>query len=82
MRTMDIVAKWMALFTGAFATFAEDVMGQLEGGGAREEMESARAAFVALLISVCDNQVVLRTVGVPSAKSAFFSPVSRLMLGI
>lgn len=71
LRMMDIVAKWMALFTGAFATFAADVMGQLEDGGARDEMESARAAFVALLISVCDNQVVLRTVGRPSAKSAF-----------
>ena len=68
-RMMDIVAKWMALFTGAFATFATDVMGQLEDGGPREEMESARAAFVALLISVCDNEVVLRTTGMPSAKS-------------
>lgn len=73
-RIMDIMAKWMALFTGAFATFAADVMGQLEDGGAREEMETARAAFVALLISVCDNQVVLKTVGRPGAKSAF-SPV-------
>ena len=73
-RMMDIVARWMALFTGAFATFATDVMGQLEDGGAREEMESARAAFVALLISVCDNQVVLKTVGKLSAKSAFSLP--------
>lgn len=68
-RMVDIVAKWMALFTGAFATLATDVMDQLEAGGPREEMETARAAFVALLISVCDNQVVLRTVERPDAKS-------------
>lgn len=75
-RMMDIVAKWMALFTGAFATFASDVMGQLEAGGPREEMETARAAFVALLISVCDNHFVLKMVERPAAKSMSSPSVS------
>lgn len=79
-RMMDIVAKWMALFTRAFATFASDVMGQLEAGGPREEMETARAAFVALLISVCDNQVVLKMVERPTANS--MSPLPLVPLAV
>lgn len=69
LRMMDIVARWMALFTAAFRTFAADVMGQLDNTGPREEMESARAAFVALLLSVCENPVLLGTVGRSMAKS-------------
>jgi mediator of RNA polymerase II transcription subunit 5 len=66
---VEIVAKWMALFTAAFTAFEQDMMGQLDNAGAREEMESARAAFVALLLAVCENPVVLKTMGKPYAKS-------------
>jgi mediator of RNA polymerase II transcription subunit 5 len=63
-----IVAKWMDLFTAASTAFAADVMGSLENAGAREEMESARAAFVALLLRVLENDMVLKTLGKPGAK--------------
>ena len=68
-QVVEIVAKWMTLFTAAFTVFAQDMMGQLDNAVARDEMESARAAFVALLLGVCENPVVLKTMGKPYAKS-------------
>ncbi|KAJ2987042.1 hypothetical protein NUW58_g4724 [Xylaria curta] len=61
------VARWMTMFTTASAAFAQDVMGQLQNTS-REEMEAARAAFVMLLLSVCENHLVLRGLGRPAAK--------------
>ncbi len=63
-----IIAKWMALFTSASAAFAQDVMGQLQSTQFRDEMEVARAAFVMLLLSVCENQTVLTALSQPFAK--------------
>lgn len=63
-----IMARWMKLFTTASAAFAADVMGQLQNSSSRDEMESARAAFVMLLLGVCENQVVLGALSKPVAK--------------
>lgn len=64
-----LMARWMTMFTTASAAFAQDamVMGQLQNTS-REEMEAARAAFVMLLLSVCENQHVLRGLSRPAAK--------------
>ncbi|OLN95416.1 Mediator of RNA polymerase II transcription subunit 5 [Colletotrichum chlorophyti] len=65
----NIMAKWIALFTDAATAFTVDVMGQLHTSQVREEMESARAAFVALLLGVCENAVVLKAFGRPEAQN-------------
>ncbi|KAI1772929.1 Med5-domain-containing protein [Hypoxylon cercidicola] len=64
------VAKWMMLFTSASAGFIQDVMGQLQNPHTKEEMEAARAAFVMLLLGVCENQTVLTALSRPFAKEA------------
>ncbi|RYC61127.1 hypothetical protein CHU98_g5102 [Xylaria longipes] len=61
------MARWMTMFTTASAAFAQDVMAQLQNTS-REEMEAARAAFVMLLLSVCENHLVLRGLSRPAAK--------------
>ncbi|KAJ0349523.1 hypothetical protein KNSL1_004595 [Colletotrichum chrysophilum] len=66
-----IMASWIALFTDAATAFTVDVMGQLQNSQAREEMESARAAFVALLLGVCENHTVMKAFGSPEAKTSF-----------
>ncbi|KAI2643530.1 mediator of RNA polymerase II transcription subunit 5 [Xylaria nigripes] len=63
-----LMAQWMTMFTAASAAFAQDVMGQLQGT-LRDEMEAARAAFVMLLLGVCENENVLRGLSRPPAKS-------------
>ncbi len=62
-----LMARWMTMFTTASAAFAQDVMGQLQNTS-REEMEAARAAFVMLLLSVCENHFVLRGLSRSAAK--------------
>ncbi|KAI1125351.1 mediator of RNA polymerase II transcription subunit 5 [Nemania abortiva] len=62
-----LMARWMTMFTTASAAFAQDVMGQLQNSS-REEMEAARAAFVMLLLSICENPIALRGLGRPTAK--------------
>lgn len=73
-----VMARWMALFTTATATFAahdEDVI--MGGAGAgenvpsrqkRDEMDNARAAFVMLLLGVCENAIVLQALSKDFAK--------------
>lgn len=63
-----VIARWMSLFTSASAAFTQDVMGQLQSTQSRDEMEAARAAFVMLLLSVCENQTVLSALSRPVAK--------------
>ncbi|KAJ9134623.1 Mediator of RNA polymerase II transcription subunit 5 [Pleurostoma richardsiae] len=66
-----VMARWMTLFTAAAAAFAEDVMGALHSSQSqRDEMEAARAAFVMLLLGVCENQIVLEALSKPMAKDA------------
>ncbi|KAI1135676.1 Med5-domain-containing protein [Hypoxylon sp. FL0543] len=69
-----LMAKWMALFTSASTVFEHEVMGQLQNGQlqipqSRDEMEAARAAFVMLLLGICENQTVLGALSRPFAKS-------------
>lgn len=73
-----VVAKWMMLFTAASAALPsnhdEDViMGGMNGDASaskkmRDDLENSRAAFVMLLMAVCENPVVLQTLGMPQAK--------------
>ncbi|KAH7362967.1 mediator of RNA polymerase II transcription subunit 5 [Plectosphaerella cucumerina] len=65
-----VMSKWMALFTDASTAFAVDAMGDLHTSHARDEMESARAAFVALLLGVCENQLVLKALDGTQARAA------------
>ncbi|KAM5342665.1 hypothetical protein ACJ41O_013631 [Fusarium nematophilum] len=67
---VKIISKWMALFTAASAAFAADMLGQLHTAQAREEMESARAALVALLLRLCENEILVKAVSKPFAKDA------------
>lgn len=68
LQVAQIISKWMTLFTDASTAFAVDAMGELQANQARDEMESARAAFVALLLGVCGNQTVLKALGGPQGK--------------
>lgn len=63
-----VMAKWMALFTAVSASFAADAMGALYPSQIKEEMETARAAFVMLLLGVCENQTLLTALKGPAAK--------------
>ncbi|KAH9883338.1 mediator complex subunit Med5 [Xylariomycetidae sp. FL2044] len=65
-----VIAQWMSLFTSASAGFAQDVMGQFQSPHSRDEMEASRAAFVMLLLGICENQTVLGALSRPSAKGA------------
>lgn len=65
-----VVAKWMSLFTSAAAAFAQDIMGQAHSLQAKDDMEASRAAFVMMLLGVCENQTVLRALSGPSAREA------------
>ncbi|KAI1391543.1 Med5-domain-containing protein [Hypoxylon trugodes] len=70
-----LMAQWMTLFTSASAAFAQEAMGQLPNmhlanPQSRDEMEAARAAFIMLLLSICENQMVLNALSRPFAKSA------------
>ncbi|KAI1175462.1 mediator of RNA polymerase II transcription subunit 5 [Nemania sp. FL0916] len=63
-----LMARWMTMFTTASAALAQDVIVQLQNTS-REDMEAARAAFVMLLLSVCENHHVLRGLSRPSAQN-------------
>ncbi|KAK9774220.1 putative Mediator of RNA polymerase II transcription subunit 5 [Seiridium cardinale] len=65
-----IVAKWMALFTSAAAAFTQDIMGQMHSTQSKEDMETSRAAFVMLLLGVCENPTVLQALSSASAREA------------
>ncbi|KAI1814973.1 mediator complex subunit Med5 [Poronia punctata] len=64
-----LMAKWMTLFTTAATAFAQDVMGQLQNNQTREEMEATRAAFVMLLLGVCENEKVLEGLSGPHPRA-------------
>lgn len=66
-----IMSKWMSLFAAASGVFAADGMGDgpmTTGSQVQEEMESARAAFVALLMRLCDDGVFTAAVVKSMAK--------------
>ncbi|CCT65574.1 uncharacterized protein FFUJ_02529 [Fusarium fujikuroi IMI 58289] len=51
-----IISKLMVLFTTAFAA---DMIEQLHTAQVRDEMESSRAALVALLLRMCENDILV-----------------------
>lgn len=63
-----LMAQWMTLFTSASTAFAHDVMSQLHSPQSRDEMEAARAAFVMLLLAICESQTFLNALSRPFAK--------------
>ncbi|KAI8960103.1 Med5-domain-containing protein [Daldinia sp. FL1419] len=65
-----LIAQWMSLFTSASTAFAHDVMSQLHSPQSRDEMEAARAAFVMLLLAICESQTFLNALRQPLAKHA------------
>ncbi|KAK8041323.1 Mediator of RNA polymerase II transcription subunit 5 [Apiospora phragmitis] len=65
------IARWMVLFTAAAAAFSQEEMtGQLHLAESRDDMETSRAAFVMLLLGVCENQIVLKALSRPFARDA------------
>ncbi|KAF4446383.1 hypothetical protein F53441_9951 [Fusarium austroafricanum] len=63
-----IISKWMELFTTASTAFAADMLEQLHSAQVRDEMESSRAALVALLLRLCENDILVGAVSKPFAK--------------
>lgn len=71
----SIMARWMTLFTAASAAFQAHDDDVIMGGAGnkasqqrRDDMDNSRAAFVMLLLGVCENPVVLQALGKPFAK--------------
>lgn len=69
------MARWMTLFTAASAAFQADDEDVIMGGAGskasqqkRDDMDNSRAAFVMLLLGVCENPVLLQALGKPFAK--------------
>lgn len=70
LEVIKIISKYMTLFTAASTAFAADMLGQLHPPQIRDEMESARAGLVALLLRLCENDILVKAVSKPSAKGA------------
>lgn len=70
---LRIVARWMVLFTDVAAVFSGDAFGAMHSLETKEEMEGSRQAFTLLLLGVCENAVVLDTLGRPSLKGRVLS---------
>ena len=68
LEVVKTISKWMTLFTTTSTAFAADMLGQLQTSQVQNEMESARAAFVALLLRLCENDVLVKAVSKPFAK--------------
>lgn len=68
LEVVRIISKWLALFTQASSAFATDLLAQTHN--LQMEMESARAAFVPLLLRLTDNPSLLKAIGRPVAKGA------------
>ncbi|KLU88418.1 hypothetical protein MAPG_07403, partial [Magnaporthiopsis poae ATCC 64411] len=65
-----VMARWMNLFTAAAAAFAADPMGPLQNSLPLQEMESARAGFVMLLLGLCESKLMLSSLSHAEAKVA------------
>jgi mediator of RNA polymerase II transcription subunit 5 len=67
-----IISKFMELFTTALpaTAFAADMLEQqFPSGQLRDDMESSRAALVALLLRLCENNILVSAISKPFAKS-------------
>ncbi|WZH44941.1 mediator complex subunit Med5 [Fusarium acuminatum] len=63
-----IISKWMELFTTASTAFATDMLAQLHTAQVKDEMESSRAALVALMLRLYENDILVAAVSKPFAK--------------
>ncbi|KAF5013501.1 hypothetical protein FDECE_488 [Fusarium decemcellulare] len=77
---VKIISRWMTLFTNASTTFAADMLEQMQTSPVRDEMESARAALVALLLRLCENDVLVKAVSKPFAKGNVGANITRLVV--
>lgn len=71
-----IISKFMELFTNALpaTAFAADMLEQqFPSGQLRDDMESSRAALVALLLRLCENPILVSAISKPFAKSIEFT---------
>lgn len=76
-----MMARWMVLFTAASAALPpahddDPMMGDIGGASSaskknRDDLENSRAAFVMLLLGVCENPDVLQALSKPLAKGRF-----------
>lgn len=65
-----VICKWMDLFAAASAAFNAEMLAEKQDFRGRDDMETARAAFVPLLLRLIDNMALLRVLGKPFAKGA------------
>ena len=68
LEVVRIISKWMKLFTAASSAFAPDMLGMVQEPQIKEEMESARAAFVALLLRLCESDIIYKAISKRFAK--------------
>lgn len=68
---VKVVAQWMGLFTEAATAFSRDAFGAVHSLQAKDEMESSRAAFLLVLLGVCENEVVLGVFGQVGSRGVF-----------
>lgn len=77
LEVVRIVSKWMELFTAVSEAFGAGALEQLphvREAVRRDGMESARAAFVALLLRLCESQPLIRSITKPFAKGKWLLP--------
>lgn len=65
---VEIISRWMALFTSASNAFAADLLGELQVSPVRDEMDVARAAFVPLLLRLIEIPALVTAISGPHAK--------------
>lgn len=65
-----VICKWMDLFAAASAAFNSEMLAEKQDFRGRDDMETARAAFVPLLLRLIDNMALLRVLGKQFAKGA------------
>ncbi|CAI6100418.1 unnamed protein product [Clonostachys chloroleuca] len=75
LEVVEILSKWMGLFTAASAAFATDLLGEMQS--AQVEFESSRAGLVAVLMCLRDNPALLHAIARPIAKGIPHPRMSR-----
>ena len=66
---VEVVSQWIKLFTAASNAFAADMMSNAqEIASRRNEMDTARAAFLPLLLRLIDHDLVLKALSAPQVK--------------
>ncbi len=70
-QVLIVLSKWITLFADAATAFSGDAFGTMQSMRAKEDMESARSAFIVLLLGVCENHHALAALSKPSAKGVY-----------